>query len=43
MFFMFNVTAILQGKVPKGIHVILTETLACFLPGQAKDISALLY
>ena len=30
----------LQGKVPKEIHVILTETLACFLPGRAKDLSA---
>ena len=25
------------------IHAILTETLACFLPGGAKDLSALLY
>ena len=33
----------LQGKVPKEIHAILTETLACFLPGRAKDISASLY
>ena len=30
----------LQGKAPKGIHAILTETLACFLPGRAKDLSA---
>ena len=30
----------LQGKAPKGIHAILTETLACFVPGQAKDLSA---
>jgi len=29
--------------VPKEIHAILTETLACFLPGRAKDLSALLY
>ena len=29
----------LQGKVLKEIHTILTETLACFLPGQAKDLS----
>jgi len=29
--------------VPKEIHAILTETLACFLPGQAKDLSAPLY
>jgi len=32
----------LQGKAPKEIHAILTETLAYFLPGQAKDLSALL-
>ena len=30
----------MQGKAPKEIHAILTETLACFLPGQAKDLSA---
>ena len=30
----------LQGKAPKEIHVILTETLVCFLPGRAKDLSA---
>jgi len=30
----------LQGKAPKEFHAILTETLACFLPGQAKDLSA---
>ena len=29
----------LQGKALKEIHAILTETLACFLPGRAKDIS----
>jgi len=34
---------VLQGKAPKEIHAILTETLACFLPGQAKDLSAPLY
>jgi len=34
---------LLQGKAPKEIHAILTETLACFLPGRAKDLSALLY
>ena len=28
----------LQGKAPKEIHTILTETLACFLPGRAKDL-----
>ena len=33
----------LQGKAPKEIHAILTETLACFLPGRANDLSALLY
>ena len=33
----------LQGKAPKEIHAILTETLACFLPGRAKDVSAPLY
>jgi len=27
----------LQGEARKEIHAILTETLACFLPGQAKD------
>ena len=30
----------LQVKAPKEIHAILTETLACFLPGRAKDLSA---
>ena len=30
----------LQGKAPKEIQGILTETLACFLPGRAKDLSA---
>ena len=30
----------LQGKAPKEIHAILTETLALFLPGRAKDFSA---
>jgi len=33
----------LQGKTPKEIHAILTETLACFLPGRAKDLPAHLY
>jgi len=33
----------LQGKAPKEIHAILTETLACFLPGRAKNLSAPLY
>ena len=30
----------LQGKAPKEIHTILTETLVCVLPGRAKDLSA---
>jgi hypothetical protein len=30
----------LQGKTPKEIHKFLTETLAFFHPGQAKDLSA---
>ena len=30
----------LQGDVPKESHAILTETLASFIPGQAKDLSA---
>ena len=33
----------LEGKAPNEIHAILTETLACFLPGRAKDLSASLY
>ena len=33
----------LQGKAPKEIHAILTETLACFLHGPAKDLSVPLY
>jgi len=33
----------LQGKAPKKIHAVLTETLACFLPDRAKDLSAPLY
>ena len=33
----------LQGKAPKEIHAILTETLACFLPDRAKDLSASMY
>jgi hypothetical protein len=33
----------LQGKAPKEIHAILTETLACFLRGRAKDLSGPLY
>jgi len=30
----------LQDKAPAEIPAILTETLACFLPGRAKDLSA---
>ena len=30
----------LQGNAPREIHAILTETLASFLPGRAKDLSA---
>ena len=33
----------LQGKALKEIQGILTEILACFLPGRAKDLSAPLY
>ena len=33
----------LQGKAPKEIHAISTETLACFLLGRDKDLSAPLY
>jgi len=33
----------LQDKASKEIHAILTEKLACFLPGRAKDLSAPLY
>jgi len=33
----------LQGKAPNEIHAILTETLACFLHGRAKNLSAPLY
>ena len=33
----------LQSKKPKEIHAILTKTLAFFLPGRAKDLSAPLY
>ena len=33
----------LQGKAPKEIHAILTETSDCFLPGRANNLSAPLY
>ena len=35
-----NRSFFLQSKTPKEIHAVLTETLACFLPGRAKDLSA---
>jgi len=34
-----QVSFFLQGKAPKEIHAILTETLACFLSGRTKDLS----
>ena len=33
----------LQGKAQKEIHAILTETLACSVPGLAKELSTPLY
>jgi len=33
----------LQGKAPKEIHAILTETLACSFPGRAKNLSVPVY
>ena len=33
----------LQGKAPKEIHAILTETLTSFLPGRDKELSVPLY
>ena len=33
----------LQGKAPKEIHAILTETLSFFNPGRARDLSAPIY
>jgi len=33
----------LQGKAPKEILALLTQALACFLPGWVKDLSAPLY
>ena len=35
-----SIFCFLQGKAQKEIHAILIETLACFLPGRAKDLSA---
>ena len=37
------VIKILLDKAPKEIHAILTETLACLLPGRVKDLSPPLY
>ena len=34
---------VVEGKVPKETYVILTETLACLLPGRAKDLSTPLF
>jgi hypothetical protein len=34
---------LLQGKAPKEIDAIVTETLACFLPDRAKGLSAPLF
>ena len=34
---------LLQGKAPKEIYAILTETLTCFIPGRAKDLLVTLY
>ena len=33
----------MKDKAPKEIHTILRETLACYLPGWAKDLPAPLY
>ena len=33
----------MEGKSPKKIYAILTETLTCLLPARAKDLSAPLY
>jgi len=33
----------LQGKAPNETDAIPTETLVCFLPGRAKDLSTTLY
>ena len=33
----------LKGKALKEIYAILTETLACFFAGRAKDLSTTLY
>jgi len=39
----YQVYFFLQGKAPKEIRGILTETLAFFLPGRVKDLSAPMY
>jgi len=31
-------SSFMQGKVLKQLHAILMETLACFLPGRAKEL-----
>jgi len=36
----FCVCVCVQGKAPKEIHAILTETVTCFLSGRAKDLLA---
>ena len=33
----------LQGKAPKEIHAILTETLTCFFSGRVRDLPVPLY
>jgi len=38
-----NIESLLQSKAPKEFHAILTEILACFLPGWAKVLWAPLY
>jgi len=38
-----QVSLFLQGKAPKEIYAILTETLVSFFPGRAMDLSAPLW
>jgi hypothetical protein len=38
-----QVSVFLQGEVLKEIYAFRTDTLACFLPGRAKNLSALQY
>jgi len=40
---LINIIIIIIIMTPKEIHTILRETLACFLPGQTKDLSAHMY